>query len=316
MQNVWNPPWLLVFFMPLGFLPFKIASVIWLWLNLVLIGISVLFVSGLTSQTGKERFLIWVFIGCIIFGPTLSLIVIGQVSTIILISLLGCLYFMKKNRYDLAGAVLLMAVIKPHIVYFVFPLLSWHALRLRKWQFFAGMFLAGLISIFIIILFFPRWPTAYVALLGKMHISAWYTSTLWSLLDVVFQRPIFHWGGLFLLPLIFWFELHFEHLGDLTVLNLSLLLSIAFAPYGYLFDQIVLLPALVQLLAWLVSKEIRKSIRWISSIGLLLMTIGEFILLAKSNLPYYYFFWIPFAMLLIYFIAFKARTKNTISSLR
>jgi len=310
MQNVWNPPWLLAFFLPFGLLPFKTASMIWMWLIIFFIGLCVYISIGMTKGRRNERLFIWFFIICLFFGPVLALLKIGQVSILILLSLIGCLYFFDKKNDALAGAILLMALIKPHIVFFVFPVIVWRAFRLRRWWLFVGMICASIVSVLLIMLFFPEWPSAYVTLLGKMHVSDWFASTLWSFLNVVFNLKLLPWTGLLLLPLVFWIEAQGSRWGNLTVLNLSLLISVSFAPYGFLFDQAVLIPVLVQVLDWIVSKQISRSAAWIGAFGLVGLYAGLYFLISMDNLPYYFFFWVPFALLAIYIFTFWSWQKT------
>lgn len=308
--NVWNPPWLLVALFPLSILPFPLASMLWLWITILLIGLNVFLCLRMAGMDGGGRPYIWSLIACLVFFPTLLLLLIGQVSGLVLTSIVLGIYLVEHKRYHWAGAVFLLATTKPHVAYLVLGLLGWWVLRKRQWGVLAGGILAAALTSGIAILLLPNYLQAYIGLLRGFHVTDYYSATLWSLLSALLGRPVLRWWAIALLPLVFWLQPVIDRHGWLTALNVVLVISCSFAPYGFTFDQVVLLPVILQILAWFWQRQLSGWAIWLVG-GLLVVMESAFLaLLRLDGLPHYWFFWVPFAMMGIYALAFKLRVAE------
>jgi hypothetical protein len=92
---MWNPPWTLAVAMPLGSLPVHWAHLLWLMLSLtiILVGADFLwrFYGGILRYRGISWFI------ALSFTPTLLVLEMGQISPLILLGLIGFLYFEARN---------------------------------------------------------------------------------------------------------------------------------------------------------------------------------------------------------------------------
>lgn len=133
---MWNPPWTLTLAMPLGLMPARLGFVLWLWLNLTTALVCVDWLWGYYGGPPRWRWLAWV-VG-LSFAPTYFVLHMGQISLLILLGVVGFLYFGKRERWALAGAALALAAVKPHLAYLVgLALLLW-AVDRRRWSVLLG----------------------------------------------------------------------------------------------------------------------------------------------------------------------------------
>jgi len=313
----WNPPWLLVVLMPLGLLPFDIAVTVWKLCNIGLI----LAASALTWQMLTEpldkRGILFVMSVSLWSGQALSAIIVGQVSSLVLLGLVLGAWWLRAGRDRLAGAALFLATIKPHVTYLVLWVLLLWVVRHRRWQVLWGMIAAGAIAITIVWTIFPRWVWAYLDLLnGHRFLFFQYTTpTVGSLAYTLWGTNMFRFAGLLLLPLAFSLVQLADSRGWLTAMNVALLISIPLALYGFNSDQVVLFPAMVQVIFWLWRRELSlRSARLISG-GLIVVYLASFGMLVIENRRHgYWFSLIPLALAALYAAAWKQRTGTQAAS--
>ena len=111
---------------------------------------------------------------------------------------------------------------------------------------------------------------------------------------VQLRRPVaiagFAWPLLLLIP---WLARLIERRGLLTGLNVALLISVPLAPYGWSFDQVVLIPAIVQAIFWWRLFDKRRQRRyWLILIGIYLVAL----FIKLSGLGDFWFVWIVLAI--------------------
>ena len=164
---MWNPPWTLTLAMPLGLLPCYWAHFAWLILSLTILLVGADFLWRFYGGILRYRGIAW-FIA-ISFTPTLLVLEMGQITPLVLLGLIGFLFFERQGRdYQLnrnegfrftptpgsetvdlasikpkptmhladwlAGASLALVAIKPHLVYLVgLAILVWIVDR-RRWS--------------------------------------------------------------------------------------------------------------------------------------------------------------------------------------
>ncbi|MDX9952731.1 MAG: glycosyltransferase 87 family protein [Anaerolineae bacterium] len=302
----WNPPWLLLLLLPLGFLPFFFAVRLMFLINLGLIAFAVLWSwRWLVTDRLKSSGAVIALLLAVFFPGSLMTLAIGQISTVVLFFLLLGLWLLNQRRDFLAGVCFFFSIIKPQLVYFVLLAVGLWVLRERRWR----VMLGGVIGLAFTLLVFtflrPSWLADYLGLVGGHVFTQYTTSTLGGVLQAWFGTTLGRYAGVLLLPLVPWiFRLADEH-GWLTAMNVSLLFSIPLAPYGFGFDLIVLVPVIVQLIAWLWTRCLKPMRRWIIVVGLLAFYGFSLWLLSISGVPYHFFAWIPLWLGGLYAIAWS-----------
>jgi hypothetical protein len=111
---MWNPPWLLAATMPLGQIPVRVAFLLWMVLNTVLVVVAA---DLLWRGFGGPDRLRWVGWGlAVTFAPTTFIISSGQVTVPCLLGLGGFVAASRAGRPGLAGAAAALTAIKPHLL--------------------------------------------------------------------------------------------------------------------------------------------------------------------------------------------------------
>lgn len=303
--EAWNPPWLLLVLAPLGILPFNIAVPIWIFLNFAIITSVLMYSWYLAGGKNNPKLYLVVLGAGILFGSTIMLILLGQISTLILLALLLGVLFIQKERDWLAGAILLITTIKPHVVYLVLLLILIWSIIHRRWKIIAGMIVSAMISALIVWIFQPDWLNIYIKTILSLPYTELYTSTLGSLIASVFGINLFRYIGILLLPLAFPLAKQVDKIGWFTSLNLTLVISIPLSPYGFSFDQVVLLPAIVQMIAWIFKGELSLFLKWIIGIGLIAVYGVEFWLMYLGAVGYHWYALISLSIMVLYLLAWR-----------
>jgi hypothetical protein len=309
--QIWNPPWLLLLLAPLGLLPFDVASPIWVFINVLVVSLSVSMVWQELALPSDSRGLLLVLAASFLYVGTLSLLKMGQITSLVLLALLITIRQLRLEpdfwRDVGVGAVLLLTTVKPHIVYLALLLILIQTVRRQRWGLLVGLAGAGAISAVIVWIIFPGWLVSYFNNVSSLPYLGLYTSTIGSLMSAVFGTDLFRFSAVLLLPLVPWLSRLAEQ-DWLIALNLSLLLSVPLSPYGFTFDQVVLLPALAQLVFWLLRGRRSSVYGGALGVGLAALYVVGLWVASFENKPYYWLAWPPLVLLGLYFAAWKAQT--------
>jgi hypothetical protein len=251
--HIWTPPWALVLLYPLSLLPFGSAHVVWFMLQLVLIlGSSFLLWRYFVPQDSLYRIApvvaMWFF-------PALSSLLMGQWGAWLLVGVVGFVSAVRSRRDLMAGGALSLLTIKPHVTYLFWPAALWWACRERRWRVLAGWGAALIAASGIASLLSPQVFANFVASVMEPPLDWPTPPTIGTLL-----RLLFGWERSWLpflpsvlgaLGLVTWLyrrqgRWHWERAA-----NPLLLASVITAPYGWSHDQLVLLPAVVAVVGWI-----------------------------------------------------------------
>ncbi len=294
---VLNPPWVVALLMPLGLLNYPLSRVIWLLLSTTFILTSAVILWGIYSGTPKQRWLI--ILVAFIFAPTISVLEKGQNTPLVLLGLSGFLYFATARRNDwMAGICLYMVTIKPQVmVLFWLALLFW-VIQQRRWRILISAGITIFISTSVAMIFNMQLLQQYLVMLRTYRISDLATPTIGAYLR-------FFWLGVdkfwlqFIPPLIgvCWFIYYWVKnkaaWSWLDKLPLLLLVSLVTAPYTYTYDQVILLPAIVLAVVWLVRGW--KS-RTVIILAIIFIVLSALDLLLHMKLDDFWFIWMAPAL--------------------
>jgi hypothetical protein len=239
-----NPPWTLPIMYPLGFIGLRTASMLW---SLLLIACLAASVRLLWEMHGLPRNRIHLL--GLTFAPALACLIVGQTS---LFALLGLVLFLRlhRTRPFLAGAALWLCALKPHLFLpFGVVLLVWVAVT-RSYRLVLGGVAAMAASCVLAWRIDPFAWSQYAQMMrtsGMEHefipclsivLRLWISpnslwiqyipaalACLWALWYYWPRRAVWDWR---------------------TDGSLLMLVSLVAAPYSWLFDQVLLLPALLQ----------------------------------------------------------------------
>ena len=311
---MWNPPWTLSFVLPLGFLDHGLSQLVWLLLHVFFLLVSAQKLWAIYSPSTGQPYLPW--IAAFTFVPTLMVLIIGQITPLVLLGIVGFLYFERKNQLFWAGVSTTLISIKPHLVFlFWIGLILW-IWEQRHWRVACGALTAGIIIASIPTMFEPA---VYLQFIEMYRFPG--RSTPFELpapsIGSFLTRYIPH-GNVpiqFLPPLLgsLWFLWHWhkykEQWNWAEQIPLMILVSLAFSPYAWTYDHVILLPAVIHGFV-----TVKRTNGWWYKSGPALFYIaangcyfaGKFFVTTDT-----YYFWLAPLFLLIYLRAGTVTRGNS-----
>ncbi len=239
---MWNPPSALLLVLPLGFLGPTAGELLW----------SLLLLACLVASVR----MVWIMHGCpknklhllgLSFAPALACLLAGQVSLFVL---LGLVLFLRlhRSRPFLAGVSLWLCMLKPHLFLpFGVVLLVW-AIITRSYRLLLGTAVALGVSTGIAFLLDPLVWMHY-----RQMVSAARMEEVIPCLSIVLHRnlsPNTVWlpylpAALGCVWSLAYFRRHRDDWDWMEHGSPLMLVSVLVAPYGWLMDQAILIPALL-----------------------------------------------------------------------
>jgi hypothetical protein len=243
---MWNPPPALLLVLPLGFLGPTTADLLWLLLLCVCLVASVRMVWNMHG--GPKNQLHWLGYS---FAPALVCLLAGQVSIFVL---LGLVLFLRWHRSQpfLAGVFLWLCLLKPHLFLpFGIALLVW-AIVTRTYKILAGTAIALGVSTAIVFMLDPLIWVHYWQMMSTMS-SARMQQELIPCVSIMLRSiisPRTMWlqylaSAIGCIWALVYFRKHYDHWDWMEHGSLLMLVSVLLAPYTWLMDQAILIPALL-----------------------------------------------------------------------
>lgn len=315
-----NPPLLTLILLPFGILDYQTAYIIWSMFSLICGFISVFIITKALFQGDNINGSIQIAILLLIFYPTFSTIILGQVSMMLLLLLVVSWISFRSGRNALAGIFLGIALgLKLFTGLFLLLVIFRQKWKLLLW--YIGTYIT--INLISVIIFKVETYQAYINILRSVswHAASWngsvfgFISRLFgeSGYNSIFNRPELSFSisvafSLLLFSLCIWII----HLSRKSLLNdedllfsLTLILMLLFSPLGWMYYFVLLIiPATIiwsrirntnsrfkgwLFLAWLISA--------IPQLELFSQELAIFNFLIISNI--YFFALIVFAGILI-----------------
>ena len=298
---VLNPPWAVSIIMPFGLLNYPISRFLWLIFSIALVLISTLLLWRIYDGDPKHRWLALLVI--FMFAPTISVLKVGQIAPLILMGLTGFLYFTVVNRNDwMAGVFLAVASIKPQVAYIFWIALILWIIQERRWLLIISTSITVLVLTSIAWLFNPHIMQQYVRMLQTYQISDWASPTIGAYLRFfLFGTEKFFIQFLPSMIGIIWFVYywikHHRVWNWVDELPLILLISQVTSFYTWTYDLVILIPAILQALVWILSGWKRWFTLFVA-LGYLSIILLDLIL--HRTLSDFWFMWMAPALLLLY----------------
>jgi hypothetical protein len=312
---MWNPPWTLSFVLPFGLLGFPLALALWS----ILILLCLLFCSAhLWRIYGgpPDRYRV-AWLTCFSVVPTYLTLYVKQIDPLVLLGIVGFLYFHERKRDWLVGLSLTLVAIKPHLVYlFWIALIVW-LLDQHQWKVILGAAAGGVIASLIPLMFAPDIFGQYLDLYSTNAAPKpfdWKTPTLSTALGLLFGQSnvwIRYVPAAFALT---WFVFHWRK--NRSEWNwtqetpLLLLVSQATTVFAWVWDQILLLPVLIYAAVWATRGGPTRSVV-VAIVGFLIIDLAPILVMSGVLIPDgFSLFWMVPLFLLVYWISRLQTTEQ------
>jgi hypothetical protein len=301
---MYNPPWTLAIILPFCFLPYTAARSLWF----LLLALGLLYAGdwvwrnygGLASQR-------WVSsIAVLLFAPAYQALILGQISPLVLIGLVGFVSAIERKRYLPAGFFGLLIATKPHLVFLFWLVLILWIFRIRYWKLLIsiGIFLAG--PVLLVSVWRPSLLFDFFELVSSGRQLLWVTPTLGMLLRAItgfratwpqFVPCILGTAACLILWNCSW-KANFSWRRYLVPI---LLLSTMTTLFAWAFDMVVLSPCVLILLIWFLKSPARNC--WILIVLVLTDVLYIQVLWATKN--EYFTLWVPWVFALLALVKWR-----------
>ena len=310
----WTPPWSLFFLMPYGIFDYPISRLGWLITHVAVLLVCVNLVWKIYA--GKPKFIAFAWGVTFIFGPTISVLEKGQITSLVLLGIVGFLYFSSyRQKSFTAGLFIVLIGLKPQLVYLFWPAILFWILQKKDWKM-AGGGITGLMGALLIAsIWNPGVTFDYVNALRIYPPADWATPTLGGYLRLIFGTDNFTLQ--FAAPVIgfIWFLYYWQRNKKVwkweKFLPVILFASILTTPYAWTYDQVVLLPA-VLLIGILIEPKRKDNISiiiWISYLGINLLD-----LFLHRYFSDFWFGWLAPAYLIWFLVAYRNPVSNILDT--
>ena len=310
-----NPPWALIFIMPLGWLSYSISRLAWLLFTIALILFCSQQLWRFYQGSPQKKWLAWIAV--FVFAPTISVLEKGQITPLLLLGITGFIYFSEFRRNDwAAGACLALVSIKPQLIYLFWIAVLFWVIQQRRWFILLGTAGTILILTLITMIFNPSVMQQYFSAMQTYQISEWATPTIGSYLRFFWLGTDKFWlqflpaffGGLWLI--YYWYK-HQQSWRWVKDLPIVLLVSLLTSPYAWTYDQVILVPAVIQATIWLLDARKRWSTLLLASLylGINILNLG-----LHMRLSDFWFVWMAPALLIWFLLIdrFKTFSKTAV----
>jgi hypothetical protein len=304
---MWNPPWTLSFILPFGGVSFTASQFLWLLLHVFLILFSAQCLWRIYGDTAESSYTPWLLV--FTFIPTHFALMLGQITPLILAGLTSFLYFERRQNGFAAGASAVLISLKPQLCYLFWLSLLFWVWRYRLWRTLLGVSIAGLAVAVIPALFNPGIYASYITLCATSGLTTpldWAAPTLGNALRVWISPD---WFALQFAPLavgvawlVYYWQRHKHSWNWTERLPILLLVSVSTSAYAWTFDQVVLLPVIMQSASWIVRGPLTRYF----GIIILYVVINVVYLTGKIFvLNDFWYFWMAPLFLLTYLLLQK-----------
>lgn len=245
---LWNTPLIFPFIAPLAAFDYHLGRLLWLFFQVGCAVAGLRCVYLMWRAIGKQGALRQkpVFFFLVTFYPGLLSLHDGQVSPLLLAGFCGYLYWAygPKPRPFIAGLLLSITLLKPHLLYLVYLHALFVAWQTKSVRALAGLVVGALVLGTLPLLYHAQIWSYYTEVMRNPPLY-WQTPTLGSYLQGLVGQPIAWVRALpaLLIGLCAAFVMARCKQSSIHTLLYTLVpLSLLSSPYGWVFDQMLLLP--------------------------------------------------------------------------
>jgi len=305
---LWYPPYVLPILMPFGLLAFRTGQLVWLTFHLGVVLLCGDWVWRYYGGPKTYRWLAWLISLC--FAPTWYALLGGQIGPLLLLGIVGFLYFERRRRDTLAGASILLIAIKPQLLYLFWIAAILWVIGRRRWAVLMGVGLATAGATGTALIVNPSVLSQFAAMIAGGLPAYWVTPTFGAML-----RLLAGWDRFWLqfLPMgagLIWLAFRWgkrrETWSWAEEMPALLLASVITTSYGWAQDHVVLLLPVLRATVWLFEKRALSRAIPVLALYVLANLLG----LNAANLPvenYLLHVWVPPLLALCYWLAGRDR---------
>ena len=295
--EMWNPPWVLPFILPLAFFSYAVAQKLWLFLGCAYVALSIYLLWRLYGRTTFPSPMVCLTIA--VFTPMLVVLAIGQIGPLMLLGISAFLWFESRQQYVLAGFSLSLVAVKPHLVFLLWIALVLWAVQKKRRRIVLSFLAPAIVVSGIVTALAPHSFMQYRDLWRRNLVRWDEFPTVSGILSHFTGNhgitPVLMPAALACIWLLHrWTRIH-GHWKWTDQLPVLLLVSLATSPYGWFFDGVILLPALIQMVQCPSPKRSRAVL-----FGAYIATNCAVVLLIVSGKTLFWYSWITPAWLLLY----------------
>jgi hypothetical protein len=238
-----NPPWTIVLILPLKYLSYPVAFAFLALLNVMLVAGCARAAWNLQST---QPSIVPAFLS-LIFGPTVVLLMLGQLTALVLLGVLLFLALVRQRSDWLAGAALLLLMPKPHLVLYFLAAVGFWAIREKRWAVLIGGALAFGAACAGALAINPHIFAQYLAFARSFFHETELYPNLGAILRATTHVRLLSWlpeisGALWLG--YFWWK-HRDHWDWRRQGLLTLMVSVVCSYHSFPYDEILFLPGLI-----------------------------------------------------------------------
>jgi hypothetical protein len=244
-----NPPWSLPLMIPFALMNYSLSRAVWMVFNIILVIVLCDLCWSYYGGQRQQRWIAWIL--GLTFLPSVFVLAIGQIGPLMLAGLTAFLCFLSRGKRECAGAALILVAIKPHLLFLFWIVLLLWILKQRDLSILVGAATTCfLMSVAVTASHSNIWSEYASLFLHQPPQELWITTTFGALLRQIlgYERQWLQFlpaliGVVWLIP--YW-HLHRENWNWKCHLPTVLFMSLGTTPYAWVFDQVLLLPAVVQ----------------------------------------------------------------------
>lgn len=307
--RVWEPPWIFPLLVPFAVLPYQFGRVLWFIVQLGAATAAADLLWRLYGGDPARRGLAWVV--TFLFAPTIIAWRTGQVSGLVLLGLAIFLVCERSGRDLAAGVALALAAMKPHVVYLFWPILLARTIMTCRWRLVVGC--VGAVTILTAVASAYRLSLAvdFITTIGSDPPRQG-ASTLGTVLRLASHGLVGgdFYGLVFVAPVVglVWAGMRVARRASKwswsAEMPLVILVSLALAPFAWVYDEIIAVVPLVQIVA-VASGGGGVPGRPLVA-GFVVVDLAMFAMNVARVDPFWYV-WVPFALLGLYVLARPSR---------
>lgn len=305
----WSPPWTFAALAPFAPLDYPAARWVWLFVQLgtVLTATTVLW----RTYGGPPDRLVWAWAAALLWYPTIQMLGLGQHSSLVLLGVAGWVAGLAAGRGFLAGLVLGLVLVKPQNLHLLGLLAAVWAVDRRAWAFVAGGLLSAAALTAGAVLPNPAVFSQYLDALTHRPPAENVTPTVGTLLRMAFGVERFWLAFVPAAATEVWGLWYYwrNRAGWNWPAKLPVVLFVSYltSPYGWVYDQVLFLVPLTQVLAVSATRRPAALMPVLAAVAFIAaLCLG----LYSAGFQEFTFVWLAPTALLLYLLAAAALRRG------